>query len=198
MQAKTNCGIGSGITNGVLTAYQGFWGQPMGSMPLNASCSSFFVDVVFEPDAGILTSQTPAGFYSAAPGYEVATQFSSSVSGTIKALRFYRAPGESGDNVLRLWTDGGVLLAAARFVDNGAGAAGWQEVGFGGVPITAGALYRVSVNTNSMQAKTNCGIGSGISNGPLTAYQGFWGSTLGSMPTNASCSNFFVDALLTW
>ncbi len=198
MQGKTNCGIGSGLTNGPLTAYQGFWGQPMGSMPVNASCSNFFADVVLEAGTGIFTSQAPATFGSATPGYEVATQWSSSVNGTVKALRFYRAPGETGDNILRLWTDGGTLLATARFADNGAGAAGWQEVGLGGVAITAGTRYRVSVNTNTMQAKTNCGIGSGITNGPLTAYQGFWGQPLGSMPTNASCSNFFVDPLLSW
>ncbi|HYX24610.1 MAG TPA: DUF4082 domain-containing protein [Thermoanaerobaculia bacterium] len=198
VQSKTNCGIGSGITNGPLTAWQGFWGQPMGSMPVNASCSNFFVDVVFEPGTEIFTSQTPASFSSATPGYEVATQFSSSVNGTVKGLRFYRAPGETGDNVLRLWTDGGTLLATARFVDNGSGASGWQEVGFGGVAISAGTRYRVSVNTNTMQSKTNCGLGSGLTNGPLTAWQGFWGATIGSMPTNASCSNFFVDPLLSW
>jgi hypothetical protein len=170
----------------------------MGSMPVNGSCSNFFADVVFEPGTAIFTAQTPATFASATPGYEVATQWSSSVNGTVKGLRFYRAPGETGDNILRLWTDSGTLLATARFVDNGSGASGWQEVGFGGIAITAGTRYRVSVNTNTMQAKTNCGIGAGITNGPLTAYQGFWGSTLGAMPTNASCSNFFVDPLLSW
>jgi uncharacterized protein DUF4082 len=197
-QAKTNCGLGSGITNGPLTAWQGFWGQPMGSMPTNSSCSNFFADVVFEPGTEIFTSQAPATFGSASPGYEVATQFSSSVNGTIKGLRFFRAPGEIGDNILRLWTDSGTLLASGRFVDNGLGASGWQEVAIGAKPITAGTRYRVSVNTNTMQSKTNCGLGAGITNGPLTAWQGFWGQPVGAMPTNASCSNFFVDPLLSW
>jgi hypothetical protein len=83
-------------------------------------------------------------------------------------------------------------------VDNGSRASGWQAVAIGGVPITAGVRYRVTVNTNTMQAKTNCGLGSGITNGPLTAWQGFWGQPMGSMPTNGSCSNFFVDPLLSW
>jgi hypothetical protein len=197
-QAKTNCGLGSGIVNGPLTAWQGFWGQPMGSMPTNGSCSNFFADVVFEPGTEIFTNQVPATFGNASPGYEVGTQLSSSVNGTIKALRFYRAPGETGDNILRLWTDSGTLLASGRFVDNGSGASGWQEVAIGGVPITAGTRYRVSVNTNTMQSKTNCGLGSGLTNGPLTAWQGLWGQPVGSMPANGSCSNFFVDALLSW
>lgn len=198
VQSKTAGGLSSAIVNGPLTAWQGYWGQPMGSMPANASTSNFFADVVFEPGTGIFTSQTPGTFSSAVPGYEVATQFSSTANGTIKALRFYRAPGETGDNILRLWTDGGTLLATGRFVDNGANASGWQEVAIDGVPVTAGTLYRVSVNTNTMQSKTNCGLSPAIANGPLTALQGFWGSTLGSMPTNASCSNFFVDPLLIW
>ena len=126
------------------------------------------------------------------------TQFSSSVNGTVKGIRFYRAPGETGDNILRLWTDSGTLLASARFVDNGSNASGWQEVAIGGVAITAGTRYRVSVNTNTMQSKTNCGLGSGITNGPLTAWQGLWGQPVGSMPGNGSCSNFFVDPLVSW
>jgi uncharacterized protein DUF4082 len=196
VQGKTNCGLGSGVTNGFLTAHQGFWGQPMGAMPTNASCSNFFADVVFVRGHAIFTTQTPASFGAASPGYEVATQLSSSRGGVIKGLRFYRAPGETGDNVLRLWTDTGTLLASARFVDNGSGASGWQQVSVGGVPISAGVRYRVSVNTNTMQSKTNCGLGSGLTNGPLTAHQGFWGQPMGSMPTNGSCSNFFVDVVL--
>ncbi|HEY3570006.1 MAG TPA: DUF4082 domain-containing protein [Thermoanaerobaculia bacterium] len=128
----------------------------------------------------------------------MATQFSSSVNGTVKALRFYRAPGETGDNILKLWTDGGTLLATGRFVDNGTGASGWEEVEIPPTAVTAGTLYRASVNTNTQQAKTNCGLGSGLTNGPLTAWQGFWGQPVGSMPSNGSCSNFFVDALLSW
>jgi len=37
--------------------------------------------------------------------YTVATQFSSSQSGYITQLGFYRASGETGTNTLRLWTE---------------------------------------------------------------------------------------------
>ena len=196
VQGKTNCGLGAGLTNGFLTAYGGYWGQPMGAMPLNYSCSAFFADVVFVRGQAIFTSQTPASFDPASPGYEVGTQFSSLRNGTVKGLRFWRAPGETGDNILKLWTDSGQLLASGRFVDNGTGATGWQQVALGGVQITAGTRYRVSVNTNTAQSKTGCGIGSGLTNGPLTAHSGFWGQPVGSMPANGSCGNFFVDVIL--
>lgn len=197
-QSKTNCGLGSGFTYGVLTAHSGYWGQPLGAMPTNSSCGNFFVDVTFEPGVRIFTTQTPAGTSSASPGYEVATQFSADRNGTVKALRFWRAAGETGDTVVRLWTDGGQPLASATYRDFGTGASGWQQIAIPPVSITANTLYRVSFNTNTVQAKTNCGIGSGITKGPLTAWQGFWGQPVGSMPTNGSCSNFFADVVFDW
>lgn len=197
-QSKTTCGIGSGITSGPLTAHSGFWGQPMGAMPANGSCSNFFVDVTFEPGVRIFTVQTPTTTASAAPGYEVATQFSATRSGAVKALRFWRAAGETGDTVVRLWTDSGQLLTSATYRNYGTAASGWQQLAIPPVPITANTRYRVSFNTNTSQAKTACGIGSGITQGPLTAWAGFWGQPIGSMPTNGSCSNFFADVVLDW
>jgi len=194
-QSKTGCGLGSGLTTGPLTAQSGYWGQPMGAMPTNGSCSNFFVDVTFEPGARIFTSQTPATLGGASPGYEVATQISANRNGSVKALRFWRAAGETGDTVVRLWTDSGTLLASATYRDQGTGASGWQQVAIPPVAITANTRYRVSFNTNTVQAKTGCGIGSGITLGPLTAWQGFWGQPVGSMPTNGSCSNFFADVV---
>jgi hypothetical protein len=45
--SKTPCGIGSGITNQVLTAPQGFWDFG-DTFPTTPSCSNFFVDVKFD------------------------------------------------------------------------------------------------------------------------------------------------------
>lgn len=195
-QSKTGCGLGSGITTGPLTAHSGFWGQPLGAMPTNGSCSNFFVDVTFEPGVRIFTTQTPTDPPSnAAPGYEVGTQFSANRNGTVKALRFWRAPGETKDTVVRLWTDSGQLLASATYRDYGTGTSGWQQLLIPPVQITANTRYRVSYNVNTVQEKTGCGIGSGITKGPLTAHSGYWGQPVGSMPTNGSCSNFFADVV---
>jgi PKD repeat protein len=124
--------------------------------------------------------------------YTVATQLSSSYSGYITALRFYRASGETGTNVGQLWSDGGSLLAQATFPSSPS--SGWVEVALSSpVAVSAGTRYRVAVNTNTRQSKTSCGIGSGITNQVLTAYQGFWIAGNGVFPTTGSCSNFFVD-----
>jgi hypothetical protein len=121
--------------------------------------------------------------------YTVATQWSSSKPGYVTQLGFYRAAGETGVNTLRLWTDSGTQLASAATSCSGSG---WCWASVNPVAVTAGTLYRVSVNTNTYQAKTYCGIGSGITNQVLTARQGFWiaGDTF---PTTGSCSNYFVD-----
>jgi hypothetical protein len=138
------------------------------------------------------TSQTPTdNLDTGGVVYSVGTQFSSSSNGYITALRFYRAAGETGTNTGNLWTDSGTLLASATFPSSPS--SGWVEVALSNpVAISASTLYRVSVNTNTHQSKTGCGIGSGITNQILTAAQGFWvaGNTF---PTTSSCSNFFVD-----
>lgn len=124
--------------------------------------------------------------------YTVGTQLSSSNSGYITHLRFYRAAGESGTNTGQLWTDGGSLLAQATFPSFPS--SGWVEVALSSpVAISAGTRYRVSVNTNVQQSKTSCGIGSGITNQVLTAHQGVWVAGNAVFPTTGSCSNFFVD-----
>ena len=121
--------------------------------------------------------------------YTVGTQFSSTHSGFITELGFHRAPGETGTNTLRLYTDAGATLASK---DATCTSSGWCWVDIPDVAITAGTLYRVAVNTNTYQSKTGCGIGSGITNNNLTAHSGYWvaGNTF---PTSGSCSNFFVD-----
>jgi uncharacterized protein DUF4082 len=139
----------------------------------------------------IFTTQVPQDNLSTGGQvYTVATQWSSSQSGYVTQLGFYRAAGETGTNTLRLWTDDGTTqLASATASCSGPG---WCWASIPKVAVTAGTRYRVSVNTNTFQSKTGCGIGSGIINQVLTAWQGFWiaGDTF---PTTASCSNFFVD-----
>lgn len=154
------------------------------SASLTSSPISFICNVM------IFTTQVPQDDLSTGGQvYTVATQFSSSQSGYITQLGFYRAAGETGTNTLRLWTDSGTQLAS---VATSCSSTGWCWASISPVAITANTLYRVSVNTNTFQAKTACGIGSGITNQVLTAQQGFWiaGDTF---PTTSSCSNFFVD-----
>ncbi len=142
-------------------------------------------------DVSMFTGITPAENNSTGGVvYSVATQFSSSRSGLITKLGFHRASGETGSNTLHLTTDSGADLGSKTAT---CGGSGWCWITLDqAVAINAGTRYRVWVNTNTQQSKTGCGIGGGISNGPLTAHSGYWGAG-NSFPTNGSCSNFFVD-----
>jgi hypothetical protein len=145
----------------------------------------------------ILTSQTPDTL-GAGTGYEAGNQFSSSQNGYITALRFWKASGETGTHVGRLWTNSGTPLASVTFMNETA--SGWQEqyLPFR-VPVTAGTRYWVTYNENAWQSKTGCGLSSPITNGSLTAWTGAYSNanSSGIFPTNPSCSNFFADVYFT-
>jgi len=131
-------------------------------------------------ESTIFTTQTPASVIDATPGYEVATVFEISQGGRVTGLRFYRAPGEQGTNTLKLWNEVGTLMRQATYSGGGSG---WVQVDLlSPIRIYPGNHYRVSVNTNTMQVKTFCGLSSPITNGPLTATGGYWGSPAGDSP----------------
>ena len=151
----------------------------------------------------IFTTQTPADIVDATGGWEVATRFKASVAGCITHLHFYRASTETGANNLKLWTDSGTKLLDIQVSSP---TAGWNTVqlfsspGFGpyfniSVCIPANTYYRVSVNTNSKQAKTYdyFTANGSITRGPLTADYSYYGQPTGSMPTQGSTSIYFVD-----
>lgn len=138
----------------------------------------------------------PPGSIVAASGegrtWEQSTQFSSSVSGKITHIRFYKAPGETGTHVGRIWSDTGALLAQATFANEAP--SGWHEVALTPpLQITAGVRYRVSYNVNLYGAKIWSGLMSPISNGPLTAWTGFYTTPSGTFPNTGSGSNFLAD-----
>jgi hypothetical protein len=151
----------------------------------------------------IFTTQTPAQILDATGGWEVATRFKASVPGCITHLHFYRAPGETGSNYIKLWTNSGTKLLDWPVYFP---VTGWNTVelfsppGVGpaydsSVCIPANTYYRVSVNTNTKQAKTYGYFNTygPIVRGPLTADAGYYGQPTGSMPTTHSGSAFFVD-----
>ncbi|HVG09274.1 MAG TPA: DUF4082 domain-containing protein [Thermoanaerobaculia bacterium] len=146
-----------------------------------------------------LTNMTPLN--SGSTGgvvYTVGTQFSSSVNGTITHLGFYRAPNETDFNTAYLWANGGGTPLASVLLPSANPTTGYPSGWIWGklstpVSITAGTLYWVGVNTNTQQAKTNCGLSGGVTNSYLTAHGGAWIAGDGVFPTNGSCSNFFAD-----
>jgi hypothetical protein len=147
----------------------------------------------------IFTTQTPGQALDASPGWEVATRFYATVSGCISHLHFYRASGETGTNYVKVWTNSGTLLYSTPIADAGTG---WHTISprpsisppiNDEICIPSGTYYRVSVNTNTKQAKTYGYLDNGpIINGPLVADYSYYGQPTGSMPTQGSTSIYFV------
>jgi hypothetical protein len=62
------------------------------------------------------------------------------VNGTIRGIRFYKSPSNTGTHVGSLWSSGGTLLAQATF--SAESPSGWQAVTFASpVAVTAGTTY---------------------------------------------------------
>jgi len=140
----------------------------------------------------IFTTQNPESTLDATPGWEVATRFHVAVPGRVVAFRWYKGAGETGTHVARLWSDSGTQLASATFTNESS--SGWQTVTFSGVHINANQYYRVSVNTNTVQAKTFGSLsGNPIVNGPVTSDFSYYGQPTGVMPTSGSYSLYYID-----
>ena len=84
-------------------------------------------------------SNTPAQTKSDGRPLGVGVKFTSSVAGQITALKFYRSPGDTGPNLLDLWTSTGTKLASVRFINTRA--SGWQTVPLP-TPVTIAANRR--------------------------------------------------------
>lgn len=150
----------------------------------------------------IYSNQSPAEILTGTDPWEVATRFSSTVAACVIGFRFYRAPGETGTNTVKLWTNGGTLLRS-RTVATSTSPSGWNELYLyhplvdHRVAISANTYYRVSANTNTKQAKTYAYLDSGaMGNGPITSSLSYYGQPAGSMPTSSSTSIFFVDVII--
>jgi hypothetical protein len=125
--------------------------------------------------------------------FEQGLEFSSSVTGQITHIRFWKAPGEpSGNHIGRIWASNGLLLASALF--NNETASGWQEAQLQTpLSVTANVKYRVTYNVHNVVAKTVNGIPSAITSGPLVAWRSFSATPAGSFPTTPNMDNLFVD-----
>jgi hypothetical protein len=84
---------------------------------------------------------------------EVGVCFTSSSSGLVTGVRFYKGTANTGTHVGDLWTASGQLLASATFTNETA--SGWQQVNFATpVQIQAGEVCIVSYHTNGNYADT--------------------------------------------
>ena len=142
-----------------------------------------------------------------ANGSELGMEFTSSVSGTVTGVRFYKGSQDTGTQSGELWSSTGQLLATATFTNESA--SGWQQVNFStAVAISANTVYIVSYHTTSPYlAYTPNEFASSITNGSLTApAEGIDGNNgvyaYGSTPTfptsyNGQAPYYWVDVVFS-
>ncbi len=81
--------------------------------------------------------------------YEMGVKVTATTSAEIRAIRFYKSPGETGTHVGRVWTSSGTQRAQVTFTNETA--SGWQTQQLATpLAITAGQTYVVSVNRNAV------------------------------------------------
>ncbi|MFK4513135.1 hypothetical protein ABIF20_000500 [Bradyrhizobium japonicum] len=180
--------------------------------PANLSANETFNLAVTTAPASVslfTASNTPAqtGLNDGSP-LEVGVKFTSSVAGQITALKFYRSPGDTGTDLLDLWSSTGTNLASATFTNTTA--TGWQTVNLATpVSIAANTTYVASYHTNGAYAATSNFFANGpVSSGTLTApssasvsggngvYAYGGTSSVGLFPTNTfGASNYYADVL---
>ena len=129
---------------------------------------------------------------------DLGVKFSSSVSGSITGIRFYKGPLNTGTHIGNLWSSNGTLLASATFTNETA--SGWQQVTFSSpVPITAGTTYIASYQTNGDYSVNVNFFATSLSFGALTtpSNAGVYAySSANAFPTNSyQASNYWVDVI---
>jgi VCBS repeat-containing protein len=139
---------------------------------------------------------------------EIGVKFTSSAAGQITALKFYRSPGDTGSDLLDLWTSTGTKLASATFTNTAA--SGWQTVPLATpVNINANTTYIASYHTTGTYVATNNFFTAAFSSGTLTApstttaggngvYAYGGTSTAGIFPTSTfGAANYWADVVFS-
>jgi hypothetical protein len=201
--AATTTGLATQVINQNLSTVvgnNGLYGTP-GQFPTQSySHSNYFRDIVFSPDPTIFTTQTPALPNVQVGPHELGTEFTSTVSGQITAIRFWKSSSETGQHVGHIWSASGQLLASATFASETA--SGWQQQSLPSpLAIAANTVYVVSVNTGGIYyAATTSGLTSSVVNQNLSTVvgnNGVYGPT-GQFPTQSySHSNYFRDVVFS-
>ena len=197
MRSNIDTPVHRGIPGGVRRSYRAALALIVGAgllvaaVPVSANAatpSSLFPAVV--------TPATPTDSDSSA--VQLGVTFSSSVSGQVTGVKFYKGAQNTGTHTGALWNAAGEKLAAATFVNETA--SGWQTAAFEKpVTITAGAQYVASYFApNGHYAATNNGFDAAVENGNLTAPVGAgiykYGAT-GALTSTYENSNYFVDVI---
>ena len=137
---------------------------------------------------------------------ELGVRFTSSSSGFITGVRFYKGVNNTGTHVGHLWSNSGALLASATFT--GESGSGWQQVNFSSpVAITANTVYVASYfsPTGDFPVDRNY-FNVAVNNPPLQAMQNGtsglngvynYGSSSAFPTTSFQASNYWVDIVFS-
>ncbi len=147
----------------------------------------------------LLGTSTPTGTETSdTASVELGMAFTAAVAGEVTAIRFYKAPGNTGTHVGSLWNAAGQRVAQVTFQSESA--SGWQRAVLSSpVALVAGAVYTVSyVAPHGGYSYTGGAFASPVTNGPLTAVSPENGryryGSGGVVPTNSwNSTNYFVD-----
>ena len=156
---------------------------------------------VSQGGAGTLFAQTDTPsvpFSSDSNPVTLGVTFTSTQSGSIVGLRYYKGVGNAGDHVGSLWTSTGTLLASATFKNESV--SGWQTVLFDNpISITAGTTYVASYFGTLGYAVTTNYFATPHTRGALTATNGSF--TYGNQnlfpSTQSNGSNYWVDVVFS-
>src|SRR5262249_16230463 len=126
------------------------------------------------------TNQTPDNG-NAADGvpYEIGMKFRVARAGQITAIRYWKAPGDTGTHIGHIWSATGGLLASVTF--SGETASGWQQQALTTpLAVDANTTYTVSVNIITNYVSTVSGLASSIVNGDISSVADGANGTYGS------------------
>ncbi len=151
-------------------------------------------------------SRTPATTDSDTAAVELGVKVTAKRSGSVSAVRFYKAPENTGPHTVHVWSVTGALLATATATDETA--SGWQTVQLPSpVAMSPGSTYVVSYHAPQGRYSVNNGyFGSARKSEPLTAPSSvaaggngvYHYGPSGSFPTDSfQSSNYWVDLLFS-
>ncbi|WP_228641934.1 DUF4082 domain-containing protein [Microtetraspora sp. AC03309] len=177
------------------------------TFPANTyQATNYWVDVMFAPSASLWDDGAVPAVVSQPDPQPVAlgVKFSSITGGSIRGIRFYKGPLNTGTHTVSLWTSDGQLLASTTSF--GETASGWQQVFFlTPVPVSAGTTYVASYHTTSgYYSVTRPYFTTQYTNEPLIGLadgaQGGNGvysySATNTFPTNTfQATNYWVDVV---
>lgn len=179
------------------TLSDGRGGTAQGGVSLAVLATPTGVSVFQESDG-----PTSGGFNENA-AVELGMKFASSASGTVTAIRFYKAAGDLGAHTGSVWSADGTLLGTVTFAAETL--SGWQTATFSSpIQITAGTTYVASYHTTGTYVATANYFTTAHTSGVLTALSsaasggnGVFGYGSGTtFPTsNYHASNYWVDVV---